>query len=119
MQPIAPGPQASVPAPPSPARKERVVAGVLALLLGGLGVHKFYLGYVAEGLVMIGVYVALVGAAFVLAFGSFFIGGACGSCVLPFASAWGVVPLIEGILYLTKSDEEFQRTYVVGRRGWF
>jgi hypothetical protein len=31
----------------------------------------------------------------------------------------GVIGVIEGILYLTKSDDEFVATYVVGRRAWF
>jgi hypothetical protein len=30
-----------------------------------------------------------------------------------------IIGLIEGIVYLTKSDEEFVRTYVDGRREWF
>ena len=30
-----------------------------------------------------------------------------------------VIGLIEGILYLTKSDAEFVRLYVEGRREWF
>jgi hypothetical protein len=30
-----------------------------------------------------------------------------------------IIGLIEGIIYLTKSDEEFHRMYVVGRKGWF
>ena len=35
----------------------------------------------------------------------------------PIAS--GVIALIEGIIYLTKTDEEFIETYQVGRRTWF
>jgi hypothetical protein len=31
----------------------------------------------------------------------------------------GPIGLIEGILYLTKSDEEFYRTYVLGKKEWF
>ena len=31
----------------------------------------------------------------------------------------GVTALIEGIIYLTKSDEEFHETYVVGKKAWF
>ena len=30
-----------------------------------------------------------------------------------------VIGLIEGIMYLTKSDEEFYNTYQVGKKGWF
>lgn len=33
------------------AKKSRVTAGILALLLGGLGIHKFYLDKVGLGLV--------------------------------------------------------------------
>ena len=31
----------------------------------------------------------------------------------------GIIGLIEGILYLTKSDEEFYKLYAVEKRGWF
>ena len=31
----------------------------------------------------------------------------------------GIIGLIEGILYLTKSDQEFYETYIVGQKGWF
>ena len=29
----------------------------------------------------------------------------------------GIIGLIEGIVYLSKSDEEFYETYVVGKKG--
>ncbi len=75
-----------------------MAAGILAILLGSLGIHKFYLGYTKEGLIML-----LVS---VLSFG--FLG-------------WivGVIALVEGVLYLTKSDEEFNATYVAGKKAWF
>lgn len=31
----------------------------------------------------------------------------------------GIVGLIEGIIYLTKTDEEFYQAYVAQRREWF
>jgi hypothetical protein len=31
----------------------------------------------------------------------------------------GIIGLIEGILYLTKTDEEFVRLYVDGQKMWF
>jgi hypothetical protein len=31
----------------------------------------------------------------------------------------GIIPFIEGIIYLTKSDEEFYNTYQVGQKEWF
>lgn len=81
---------------------KRILAGILAIILGGLGIHKFILGYTKEGVIM------LVGT-FVLGIIT------CG------IAAWavGVIGLIEGIIYLTKSDEEFVQTYQVNQRGWF
>ncbi len=95
--PVGPG----VPPPLAAARPDtgqRLAAGVCAILLGGLGIHKFLLGLTWPGLVMLMVSLLTCGlGAFVM-------------------HAIGVV---EGILYLTKSDEAFYQTYVVGRRGWF
>jgi len=83
---IAIAEQQAPPAPPAVSGaatrppKSRVTAGVLAILLGGLGVHKFYLGQIGLG-------------------------------VLYLLFAWTFIPaligLIEGILYLVMSDEEF------------
>lgn len=83
---------------PVPGAEKKVPAGILAILLGGLGIHKFYLGYTKEGLIMLLVTV--------LTFG---VGGAL----------MGLFALIEGILYLTKPDDQFVATYVTGRKGWF
>ena len=32
--------------------------------------------------------------------------------------AAGVLGLVEGIIYLTKSDEDFQSIYVTGKKEW-
>ena len=32
---------------------KKVVAGILGILVGGLGIHKFMLGYQKEGLIML------------------------------------------------------------------
>lgn len=78
--------------------KSKVTAGVLGILLGALGIHKFYLGYSKEGLIMLLVSVLTCGVG---------------------ASVMGIIGLVEGIVYLTKTDEEFERTYVQGHKGWF
>ena len=77
---------------------KKMVAGILAILLGSLGVHKFILGYTTEGVIMLLVSVLSCG---VLA-------------VVP-----SVIGIVEGIMYLTKSDEEFVRTYIQSKKGWF
>lgn len=81
---------------------KKILAGVLAILLGSLGIHKFILGYNKEGIIMLAV--TLVVGAFTCGIG---------------ASLMAIVGLIEGIIYLTKSDEEFYNTYQVGQKPWF
>jgi TM2 domain-containing membrane protein YozV len=73
---------------------KRMVAGILAILLGGLGAHKFYLGYTTTGVIQLIVSVCTAGIGH-------------------------IIGVIEGIIYLTKSDEEFDRTYVEGKKEWF
>ena len=77
---------------------KKIVAGVLAILVGSLGVHKFMLGYTTEGIIMLLVTVLTCGIAGVV---------------------MSVVGIVEGIMYLTKSDEEFVRTYIQSKKGWF
>ena len=85
---------------------KKILAGILAIILGSLGVHKFILGYQKEGFILLGVTIA----AYVLS---------CIGVGLLFVWIPGLVGLIEGIIYLTKSDEEFYNTYQVGKKPWF
>ena len=73
---------------------KRIMAGILALLLGSLGIHKFILGYTTAGIIHI--------VASIVTCGMF-----------------GIVSFIEGIIYLTKSDEEFIQTYQNNEKKWF
>ena len=77
-----------------PGAEKKIVAGILGILLGALGVHRFYLGDVVGGIIRI-----------VISFVT------CG-----FVSWLG---LIEGIIYLTKSDEDFVEQYINQKKGWF
>jgi TM2 domain-containing membrane protein YozV len=81
---------------------KKLTAGILAILLSGFGIHKFYLGYTTEGVIML---VATLGAGVVT----------CGATAL----IMSVIGVVEGVIYLTKTDAEFERIYVAGRRGWF
>ncbi|WP_437399250.1 NINE protein [Flagellimonas lutimaris] len=81
---------------------KKILAGILAILLGGFGVHKFILGYNKEGIILLAVTIIL---------------GAI-TCGIGASAAW-IIGLIEGIIYLTKSDEEFYNTYQVGKKPWF
>lgn len=80
---------------------KKIIAGICGILGGGFGIHKFILGYTNEGIIMIVVW--LVGLVL---------------CGIP-SLVINVIGLVEGIMYLTKSDEEFVRTYIQGRKGWF
>ncbi len=86
-------------------RKDKVAAGLLAIFLGGLGIHKFYLGFTGPGLV----YLLVNTIGFAVTWLFLFIP----NIVL------GIMALIEGIIYLTKTDEEFYQTYVVEKKQWF
>jgi TM2 domain-containing membrane protein YozV len=76
---------------------KKIVAGILGIVVGGFGIHKFILGYQREGLIMLLVSVL-----------------SCGTL----AGVMHVIGIVEGIIYLTKSDEDFVRTYVQGQKGW-
>ena len=70
----------------SPEAKSKLVGGLLGIFLGGLGVHRFYLGYNLIG----GIQLALFAAGFIT----------CG-ITMAAASFWG---LIEGILIIAGSS---------------
>jgi TM2 domain-containing membrane protein YozV len=98
---VKPPPVVNAPAPPSAASlraHNKIPAGILGILLGSLGIHKFILGYTGAGLIMLLVTVVTCGLAGIV---------------------MHIIGLIEGIIYLCKSDEEFVQTYVDGRREWF
>ena len=84
--------------PYTPGDSKRILAGLMAIFFGWLGVHKFVLGFTGAGLVYLLLTVCT-----------------CGVAYLPLH----ILSIIEGIVYLTKSDEEFHRLYVVERRAWF
>jgi TM2 domain-containing membrane protein YozV len=96
--PVNPGPATPGQIPGS---EKKLVSGILAILLGSLGVHKFYLGYNTEGIIMLAI-----------GLGGWFV---CGFPTLII----GVIALVEGVIYLTKSDEEFVATYINKKKGWF
>mgnify|MGYP006075513743 CR=1 FL=1 len=81
--------------------KSKLAAGLFAILLGGLGVHKFYLGHTIPGVILL--LVSVFGWALMF---------------IPNLVV-GVIVLIEGIIYLTKSDRDFQKIYVINKKIWF
>ncbi len=80
--------------------KNKWIAAALALFLGWLGVHKFYLGKTNAGIVML--LCSIPGAAF----------------VIPALIVWAIA-FIEAVLYLVKDEQTFYDEYVIGNRNWF
>jgi len=64
--------------------RSRIAAALFAIILGGIGIHKFYLGRVGQGILYV-------------------------------IFCWTFIPaligLIEGIIYLTMSDQAFEMKY--------
>lgn len=75
---------------------KKVPAGVAALVIGPLGIHKFILGLTTGGVTMLLL--------------------CCLLLPIPFLS---IVAFVEGLLYLTKSDDAFYRDYAVSKKQWF
>jgi len=95
-RPATPAGVVYAPATPTaaPGAKDKMVAGILAILLGWLGIHHFYLGNTGRGVLYLLLSLLSVGTL------AFFV---------------AVAAVIDGIMYLTKPDDQFQRNY----RNWF
>lgn len=89
-----------------PGADKKIAAGICGILIGAFGIHKFILGYTQEGVIML--VVSLVGIVF-----------SCFVIPIVLSFAMGIIGLIEGILYLTKTDEEFVEAYINNRKPWF
>ena len=61
--------------------KSKIAAGILALLVGGIGIHKFYLGKIGMGVVYL---------------------------LFCWTGIPAIVGFIEGIIYLCSNDHNFQ-----------
>lgn len=81
---------------------KKLAAGLTGIFLGAFGVHKFILGYTKPAVIML--VVSLVGGVVTCGAASF---------------VMGVIGLIEGIIYLTKTPEEFKEMYIDAEKDWF
>ena len=98
VPPPMPPPAQPVASDKLPGAGKKIAAGICAILLGPFGVHKFILGYTGTGLTMLLISVLT-----------------CGIGAIPMK----IIGLIEGIVYLVKTDEEFVRTYILIKKTWF
>lgn len=74
--------------------EKKIAAALLGIFPGGFGANKFFLGYINEGIIQIVLNIVTCGIA-------------------------SIVPFIEGIIYLTMSDQQFDETYIRNKKSWF
>jgi len=87
-------PYAQQPPVPAEVNSKKILCGIMGIIFGGLGIHRFILGDTAGGIWRL--LITLV---------------TCG--------LGSIIGLIEGIIYLTKTDAEFYQTYMVEKKAWF
>jgi len=71
-------------------KQKKLIAGILGIIIGWTGAHKFYLGYMKAGIIQL---------------------------LLSFVCVGGIIGLVEGIMYLMKPDDEFEATYINGDKN--
>jgi TM2 domain-containing membrane protein YozV len=79
---------------PGSSGSNRTTIGIIGICLGAFGVHRFMLGDTTGGILRIAITAVTCGAG-------------------------GMIGMIEGIIYLTKTDADFEKTYIIDKKGWF
>lgn len=92
-------------------KKSRICAGLLALFLGGVGAHKFYLGYTTQAIILLSINVFALIVTFAIPYLAPILGLV--------STAITIVCIIEAIMYFTKTDAEFNTIYVENSKYWF
>ena len=75
-----------------PGAEKKITAGILGILLGWVGAHRFYLGDMTGGIIRL--LLSCIGVGY-------------------------IIGIIEGVIYLTKTDQQFVDEYIVGKKAWF
>jgi TM2 domain-containing membrane protein YozV len=78
--------------PGAPQRTTVALVAIISSFFGGWGIHKFMLNMTTPGII---------------------------TAVLSCCGVGSIICLIEGIIYLTKTDQEFYQVYVVEKKEWF
>ncbi|MCP9783054.1 TM2 domain-containing protein [Cyanobium sp. WKJ7-Wakatipu] len=77
---------------------KKLAAGLTGIFLGAFGVHKFILGYTKPAVIMLVVSLLTCGVGYFV---------------------FQVIGIIEGVIYLTKSNAEFETEYLDGQKDCF
>ena len=86
---------------------KKLIAGLLAILVGCFGIHKFYLNSISKS----GEY-TVPGVMLLVA-------GTVGWILVIPGLISVVIGIVEGVTYLTKAEEEFHQIHITGKRAWF
>ncbi len=92
----------------SDAAKNKIAAGLMGILCGEFGIHRFYLGHTKAGLIYLGWTLCSGGLIIGLSAVTFGVG----AILFPLVYASGVVGIVDGIFYLISEDAEFESKYV-------
>ena len=95
-EPQNPGLSGAKPQHLADAHSKKILCGLMALFLGNFGIHKFLLGYTGAGVITLVLNCTGIGV-----------------------PVMRIITIIEGIMYLTKSDEDFYNTYIANQKQWF
>lgn len=77
---------------------KKLAAGLTGIFLGAFGVHKFILGYTKPAVIMLVLSLLTCGVGYFI---------------------FQVSGIVEGVIYLTKSNAEFEAEYLDGQKDWF
>jgi len=77
---------------------KRITASLCGIFLGGLGIHKFVLGYNTAGIIMLVISLVTFGLAYPIVH---------------------LIGFIEGIIYLVNTDQKFEDFYIKNKTQWF
>lgn len=87
---------------------KKIAAGICGIMFGTFGVHKFIIGLTGGAVTMLCISLGC------LVLGAF----TCGITWIALP-VMHIIGLVEGIIYLTKTDAEFYQIYLVQKRQWF
>jgi TM2 domain-containing membrane protein YozV len=76
-----------------PGAEKKLACALCGILIGWTGAHRFVMGDTSGGLIRLALTLA------------------CGISY--------IIGVVEGIIYLTKSDQQFVDEYIIGKKAWF
>ena len=109
-----------IPTPPHQQHysKSKIAAGILAILLGTLGIQYFYIGKIGAGFLTILTNILFL--VVILIFSTLFMVATCGLGAVAYNLIFlpYIIYLAQGIEMICISDEDFNRKFVTTKKFW-